>query len=155
MYKKVGIKMKISTKFHGEIEINEEEIYTFESGIPGFLEERQFGLLPLDETPFFVLQSIKTPEVAFIMTNPFDVFPTYEVNLSDEVLADLQIQTEQDVTVFTILSVRDPFEQTTANLQAPIILNHTKKLGKQYIMKTDSYTTRHKLIPSPVTQEVK
>jgi len=155
MYKKVGIKMKISTKFHGEIEINEEEIYTFESGIPGFLEERQFGLLPLDETPFFVLQSLKTPEVAFIMTNPFEVFPTYEVNLSDEVLADLQIQSEQDVTVFTILSVRDSFEQTTANLQAPIILNHTKKLGKQYIMKTDNYTTRHKLIPSPVKQGVK
>ena len=147
--------MKISTKFHGGIEMNEEEIYTFESGIPGFLEEKQFGLLPLDETPFFVLQSIKKSEVAFIMTNPFDVFPTYEVNLSDEVLADLQIQSEQDVTVFTILSVRDPFEQTTANLQAPIILNHTRKLGKQYIMKTDSYTTRHKLISSPVTQEVK
>ncbi|MFJ8246271.1 flagellar assembly protein FliW [Peribacillus asahii] len=147
--------MNISTKFHGEIEMNEEEIYTFESGIPGFLEKKQFGLLPLDETPFFVLQSLETPEVAFIMTNPFDVFPTYEVNLSDEVLVDLQIQSQQDVTVFTILSVRDPFEQTTVNLQAPIILNHMKKLGKQYIMKTDNYTTRHKLIPSPVMQEVK
>ncbi|MFJ8266891.1 flagellar assembly protein FliW [Peribacillus asahii] len=149
--------MRISTKFHGEIEINEEDIYTFESGVPGFLEENQFGLLPLDETPFFVLQSIKTQEVAFIMTNPFDAFPMYEVDLSDEVLADLQIQSEQDVAVFTILSVRDPFEKTTANLQAPIILNHTKKLGKQYIMKTGNYTTRHELIPPSVAakQEVR
>ncbi|MFB5282823.1 flagellar assembly protein FliW [Peribacillus sp. Hz7] len=149
--------MKILTKFHGEIEINEEDIYIFESGIPGFLEEKQFSLLTLDETPFFVLQSITKPEVAFIMTNPFELFSTYEVNLPDEVLADLQIQSEQDVAVFTILSVREPFEKTTANLQAPIILNHTKKLGKQYIMKTNNYTTRHKLIPPLVAtkQEVK
>ncbi|USK69975.1 flagellar assembly protein FliW [Peribacillus asahii] len=147
--------MHISTKFHGEIEINEADIFTFQGGIPGFEAEKRFTLLPLNETPFCILQSISTPEVAFITTNPFDVFPTYEVNLSNDVLTDLQIQSEQDVTVFTILSVRDPFEQTTANLQAPIILNDKKKLGKQYIMKTDKYTPRHELFPSPVKQEVK
>ena len=47
--------MKILTKFHGEIEINEPDIFTFESGIPGFLDEKKFTLLSLDETPFFVL----------------------------------------------------------------------------------------------------
>ncbi len=47
--------MKIQTKFHGEIEIKETDIFTFESGIPGFLDEKKFTLLPLDETPFFVL----------------------------------------------------------------------------------------------------
>ena len=86
--------MKISTKFHGEIEINETDIFTFESGIPGFLDEKKFTLLPLDETPFFVLQSVTTKEVAFIMMNPFDFFPTYEIDLSQELLDDLHIQSE-------------------------------------------------------------
>ncbi len=90
--------MKISTKFHGEIEINEADIFTFESGIPGFLDEKKFTLLPLDETPFFVLQSVTTKEVAFIMINPFDVFPTYEFDLSQDVLDDLDIESEQDVS---------------------------------------------------------
>ena len=115
--------MKISTKFHGEIEISDADIFTFESGIPGFLDEKKFTLLPLDETPFFVLQSVTTKEVAFIMMNPFDIFPTYEIDLSQDVLDDLHIESEQDVAVFVILTVRDPFEASTANLQAPVILN--------------------------------
>ena len=53
-------------------------------------------------------------------------------------------------TVFVILTVRDPFEDSTANLQAPVILNMNNKLGKQYIMNTDQYTTRHLFIQPPV-----
>lgn len=149
--------MKILTKFHGELEINESDIFIFQNGIPGFLEDKKFMLLTLDETPFFVLQSVTTKEVAFIMIHPFDVFPTYEINLSQDVLDDLYIQSEQDVTVFVILTVREAFEESTANLQAPVILNVNNKLGKQYIMKTDKYTIRHPLVqpPVPEKQEVK
>ena len=57
-----------------------------------------------------------TKEVAFIIMNPFDMFPTYEIELSQDVLDDLHIQSEQDVTVFVILTVREPFEDSTANL---------------------------------------
>ena len=38
-----------------------------------------------------------TKEVAFIMINPFDVFPTYEIDLSQDVLDELHIESEQDV----------------------------------------------------------
>ncbi len=108
----------------------EKEIYVFESGIPGFLEEKQFCLLTLDDTPFFVLQSIETKEIAFIVTNPFEVFHDYEVKLTDEVLSSLQIETELEVITFVILTIQDPFNETTANLQAPIIINSSKKIGK-------------------------
>lgn len=145
--------MRIQTKFHDEIEIKEEDILMFQSGIPGFLDEINFILLPLDETPFFVLQSVNSKEVAFIMINPFEVFSTYEVDLSQEVLDDLRIQSEQDVTVFVILTIREPFEDSTANLQAPVILNHHCNLGKQYIMNLNKYTTRHRIIPPSVPEK--
>lgn len=135
-----------TTKFHGEIEIAEEGIYRFESGIPGFLAEKQFCLLALEDTPFFVLQSTETKEVAFIVTNPFDVFPEYEVKLTDEVLSSLQIKTEKEVATFVILTIHDPFHQTTANLQAPVILNSHKKTGKQFIMNGSGYMNKHLLI---------
>lgn len=146
--------MKISTKFHGDIEIHEKEILAFESGIPGFLDEKQFTLLALEETPFIVLQSIATKEVAFVMANPFDFFQTYEFELSDELLNELHIQSEQDVVVFVILTVREPFEDTTANLQAPVIINVHNKLGKQYITNKDTYKTRHLLIQPPVSEKL-
>ncbi|MFE4895586.1 flagellar assembly protein FliW [Peribacillus butanolivorans] len=147
--------MNRQTKFHGEIEIAQENIYTFESGIPGFLEEKQFCLLTLDDTPFFVLQSIETKELAFIVTNPFEVFHDYEVKLTDEVLSSLNIETELEVITFVILTIQDPFNETTANLQAPIILNSSKKTGKQFIMNGSGYMTKHLLIEPSVEQEEK
>lgn len=145
--------MNKSTKFHGEVAINEADVFTFQSGIPGFLDEKKFILLPLDETPFLVIQSVTTKEVAFIVINPFDIFPTYEVDLSQDVLEDLLIEYEQDVTVFVILTIREPFEDSTANLQGPVILNLNNKLGRQYIMNTNQYTTRHRIINPPVPEK--
>ncbi len=63
--------MKISTKFHGEIEINDTDIFTFESGIPGFLDEKKFTVLSLDETPFFVLQSVTRERSGFYYHESF------------------------------------------------------------------------------------
>ena len=147
--------MKTQTKFHGEIEIKMDELYTFESGLPGFLEEKQFGLLPLDGTPFYVLQSVESAAVAFIVTNPFEVFPDYEVKLTDEILSALHIESEQDVLIFSILNIRDPFENTTINLHAPVIINDDKKVGKQFIMNNSDYEIRQLLITPPKEQEVK
>ena len=81
------------------------------------------------------------------------MFPTYEVDLSQDVLDDLHIESEQDATVLAIVTVRDPFEDSTANLQAPVILNLNSKLGKQYIMNTNQYTTRHRFIQSPAQEK--
>lgn len=118
--------MKIQTKFHGEQEIVKEEIIKFDHGIPGFLDEKEFYIFPLEDTPFLILQSINTKEVAFIIADPFSLFPDYEFDLSEDVIEALKIEAEKDVAVFVILTVREPFNQTTANLQAPVIINQNK-----------------------------
>ncbi len=67
--------MKISTSYHGDIEIDNQQTLTFNQGIPGFLEETEFVILPLPEAEAFqVLQSIQTKELAFIITDPFQFF---------------------------------------------------------------------------------
>ena len=139
--------MTIQTKFHGSIELIPEDMYTFENGLPGFPDEKQFVILPLEETTLFVLQSVSTREVAFIITSPFEVFPEYNVKLSDEVLTSLQIGVEEDVVVYTILTVQEPFNKTTVNLQAPIVINTKKKLAKQYITNDTSFSMRQPLVP--------
>jgi flagellar assembly factor FliW len=145
--------MKIQTKFHGEQEIVNEEIIKFDNGIPGFLDEKEFYIFPLDDTPFLILQSIHTKEVAFIITDPFSLFPDYEFDLSEDVIEALKIEAEKDVAVFVILTVRDPFNQTTANLQAPVIVNQNKKLGKQHILNNSIYTTKHLIFQPPKVQK--
>ncbi|MBB6447284.1 flagellar assembly protein FliW [Bacillus benzoevorans] len=147
--------MIIQTKFHGKQEIAAEDIIHFESGIPGFLHEKEFCILPMTDTPFYVMQSIQTTEVAFIIMEPFQIFPDYEFDLPDELLAGLNFRSDQDLAVFVILTVQEPFNKTTANLQAPIILNQANKKAKQYIINQSLYTTKHLIIQPSVEQGVK
>lgn len=138
--------MKINTKYHGEREIEEKEIINFPNAIPGFLEEKEFIMLPLNEgDEFIVLQSLANRQLAFIMTNPFRFCKEYDFTLEDYVVEQLEIESEKDILVYTILTVQDPFDQTTANLQAPIVINMKKKLAKQVILNHPDYRTKHML----------
>jgi flagellar assembly factor FliW len=137
--------MKITTKYFGEVEIQKEDVTTFEQGIPGFSDESEFVFLPLDETDFVIMQSVLTPSLALVTTSPFNFFKDYEIKLSDGVINQLQIEKEADVTLFVILNVKEPFSDSTANLVAPVIINEKKKLGKQAILENSPYKTRQSL----------
>ena len=137
--------MRRSTKYFGEVEIQKGDVVTFEQGIPGFLDDKEFVFLPLDETDFVIMQSITTPSLALVTTSPFTFFKDYQIKLSDGVVNQLQIEKETEVTLFIILNVKEPFSKSTANLVAPVIINKEKKLGKQVILENSSYKTRHPL----------
>jgi flagellar assembly factor FliW len=136
--------MKIATKYHGEVEMNANEILTFEKGIPGFPEEKKFILLSLsDDNTFNVLQSVSEPELAFILSNPFNFFRQYDFKLEDSVIDELELYSEKDLLVYAILTVQDPFEKTTANLQAPVIINSKNRKAKQVILHNEQFSTKH------------
>ncbi|WP_071461313.1 flagellar assembly protein FliW [Bacillus massilinigeriensis] len=139
--------MRILTKYHGETEIS--EVIEFEKGIPGFPDEKKFTLLPLsEENIFFAMQSIETPELAFIVSSPFHFFKEYDFKLDEVSVGELGIETEKDVEVYSILTVEDPFVNTTANLQAPIILNRQSLKAKQVIIHDSTYATKHPIFES-------
>ncbi|WML46087.1 flagellar assembly protein FliW [Neobacillus sp. PS3-40] len=136
--------MPIKTKYHGEIEINMQDILHFEKGIPGFLEEKEFIILPLsDDQTFSVMQSVVTEYLAFVITSPFHFFQAYDFQLEDSVVEELGLKTEKEVQVISILTIEEPFERTTANLQAPIIINTSNQKAKQVILNQEHYKTKH------------
>ncbi|UAL52001.1 flagellar assembly protein FliW [Metabacillus dongyingensis] len=138
--------MLIQTKYHGEITIDEAQKITFEHGIPGFVNEKNFILLPLEEgSSFFILQSIQSQNTAFVVTSPFFFFKDYEFDLDESTKYLLMIESPNDVEVYVILTVSDPFTNSTANLQGPLILNKGKRLGKQLILNKTAHTTKHRL----------
>lgn len=138
--------MKINTKYHGEREIEEKEVITFPQGIPGFLEDREFILLSLEENgAFFALQSITNEQLAFVITNPFLYFKDYDFTIEDHVVELLELESEEEVLVFSILTVQDPFEKTTTNLQAPIVMNSKNNKAKQVILSIPTFKTKHPL----------
>lgn len=138
--------MEIRTKYHGVIEAEQNDILHFQNGIPGFLDEKSFILLKLDQdSPFYILQSTETAELGFVIVNPFQFFTTYEFDLSDNDKTQLKLTSEQDVAIYTILNVKDPFEHSTANLQAPIVLNTKNNEAKQIILNNPRYQTKQSL----------
>lgn len=138
--------MNIETKYHGTKDIAETDLLTFDSGLPGFESEKQFVLLGFpDNHVFYTLQSISTPDVAFVVTDPFSFFPDYEIKLDDSTVDALGIENEADVTLLSILTVREPFQETTTNLQAPVVINRSTKRGRQLILTGTPFETRHRL----------
>nr|WP_144921548.1 flagellar assembly protein FliW [Paenibacillus bovis] len=143
--------MKIQTKYHGEVEIVEDTILIFEKGIPGFPDEKKFTLLPLpDLTNMSVMQSVTTPALALVVADPYTLFSPYEFALDDNTVEELEIAGPEDVSALVILTVQDPFEKSTANLQAPIVMNMKKNKGKQVILNNENYKTKQPLFGQPV-----
>ncbi|NJP37056.1 flagellar assembly protein FliW [Alkalicoccus luteus] len=145
--------MQIETKYSGTVDINEANITVFPSGIPSFEAEKQFVLLPFAEEtgPFYILQSVATAELAFIVMNPFTFFPDYEVELSDQTLEALHVSAEEDVSLFVMLTLKDSWQDSSANLRGPIVINHETRLGRQIVLAESSYSTKHAL-PVPAKE---
>jgi len=145
---------KIATKYLGEIEIDNQQIIRFSSGLPGFIDELEFVILDIPGNKAFqTLQSVVTPELAFIVTNPHQYYVEYTFQLDEQVLEHLGIENEEDVVVLSIVTLKSPFKTSTLNLKAPIIINSTKKRGKQYILNQEAYLTKAPIV-SPNMQHV-
>lgn len=145
----------IDTKYLGKIEIEENQVIQFPSGLPGFIEEEKFVILDIPGNPLFqTLQSMTTSDLAFIVTNPYHFYQDYTFKLDEQILESLTIENEQDVAVLSIVTLKSPFKTSTLNLKAPIIINSTRKQGKQYILNQDDYSTKTPIV-SPNTLKVK
>jgi len=137
--------MKLSSKYLGEIEFEENEVIHFPDGIPAFEQFREFLLLPMgEETPFFCLQDIKEGTLCLFLVDPFTFFPDYRVEILQEQMDKLACQESDDsVAVFSILTIPEDFKKTTANLMAPVLINFNNKKGLQFIPAKSDYTTKH------------
>ncbi|WP_369381018.1 flagellar assembly protein FliW [Lysinibacillus fusiformis] len=141
--------MKIATKFLGEVEISEQDILTFEHGLLGLEEERKFILLPIDaDLPLAILQSVERSEIGFVVAYPFAFKQNYSFDISEEDREQLQIEKQENVLPYAIVTMKETFQDSTINLLAPIILNIEKKCGKQIVLQDNkAFPLRYPMQP--------
>lgn len=141
--------MKIISKFLGEIEINDDQIIAFPNGLPGFETEKQFAILSLEEqSSFAILQSIHHSHVGFVVAYPFAFCPDYAFDLSEEDIEKLKLQSPEDCLTYAIVTLKEPFADSTLNLKAPVVINMKEKIGKQIILHDSNYPIRFPLSAS-------
>ena len=143
---------KVNTVRFVENDVEEEKIVRFEEGIPAFEDEHEFLIIPYDEeSPYYFMQSLKTPELAFLITTPFIFFPDYVIEIDDETLDELKIKNQEDVMLYSLITIPNgSVRYMTANLLAPVVINTENMQAKQIVMEKTRYTTKHRLFPDRV-----
>lgn len=138
--------MRINTKIFGEIEIAEDKIITFESGIIGFPELKNFALIHDEEEGPGVgirfLQSLDEPGFAMPVMDPLLVKPDYDPRVNDELLASAGKVTADNILVLVTVSVPGDITQMSVNLQGPFVINVEECKACQVIVENDDYPTK-------------
>ena len=148
--------MEIMTRDFGKIEIDENDIINFPQGIPGFVEEKDYVLLPLgEESPFLVLQAVNNANLAFITLEPGNFIQGYEFEISDNVVEKLKIEDNKEVMVLAIATVKDDLQDMTVNLAAPVVINVKERLGKQIILNNEDYPVKYQLFKEEKKEMIK
>ncbi len=107
--------------------------FVFPRGIPGLELFRRFLIEPVpDNRLFAMLVAAEDPTVGMILVDPLPFFPQYKVNLQRNDRKDLMLKKDQDLVIFTTVTVEG--ESLYTNLAAPILINVAQRRGKQLIV---------------------
>lgn len=126
--------MVIPTRFHGNLEISDRDLITFDPPILGFEMARRYVLLPVrPDSPFLYLQSVEQPSLVFVVVDPFVFFATY--SLAEERISG--IGPAEQWAVLTVCTFYSDGRKPSTNLRSPLIVNRHTRTGGQYVLSHD------------------
>ena len=142
--------MKLLTRDLGELEIDEKDIVTFAGPIFGFEKYRRFVFLFQEDLSehFIWLQSVEEPELCFILVQPDLITDHYTPELPPEAK---DLLGEGDYMCRLIVSLREPFADSTVNLRSPIVVNPELRQAAQFVL-DGGLPIRHPLIREGAAQ---
>ena len=123
----------------------------FEKGLPGFEDYKNFKISEVKENQSFkVINSTEEENIGFIAISPFNVKKDYEIELDEETLKLLKIETHEDVLILNLVTLGKTLAHSTVNLKAPIIINIKNNKCKQLILQNDIYKIKEPLTGSDI-----
>lgn len=131
--------MQIHSQAYGLLEVEEEQIYSFEPGILGMTEIKRYALFPMKDTPFYVLHALQD-QVSFILLPSYEVVENYSFRIPEGIISLLGISTPEDVGVMLIVNIQE--ENLHVNLMAPVLLAPHSRKGCQYVIKDQEFPIR-------------
>ncbi len=149
--------MVIQTRVFGEVEIDDEKIITFHSGIIGFPDLKRFTLLYDAEKTGGIkwLQSLDEPAFAMPVMDPLTVKENYNPVVEDELLKPLGELKPDETLVLVTVTVPKQLENMSVNLQAPIVVNAENKMACQIIVDNESGEFPVKFMIYDILQKMK
>lgn len=145
--------MEINTKYLGKVNIDASSILSFPQGLLGLKDSKNFAIINMEDMPQFrFLQDIENENISFLVINPWEFFPDYDIELPDGKLENININPKGQnlMEIYAIVTLNKEFKKSTANLLAPIVINLKEKKGKQFVLNNSPYTTKHPLFKEGV-----
>jgi flagellar assembly factor FliW len=144
-----GIKenaLKVVTRDFGSIDIDERQKIHFPDGLIGLPGFKDYALLDGVKPPYYYLQSLDSTGTAFYLIDPFLFRPDYEMDVSDEELAEIGINNPESAILFVLLTIPAGGSDMTANLKGPIIINRESREAKQVVLDSLLWKTKHNVL---------
>jgi flagellar assembly factor FliW len=126
---------------------SKDAIIHFDEGLIGFSEFKDFVLMENESlAPFRLLQSLEAPQVGFLVLEAATLVDNYYDLVPAREWESLGVLGKTKPLAFVIVVVGSTPETSTGNLQAPLLINHDKMVGKQIILTDSGFSVRQPLI---------
>jgi flagellar assembly factor FliW len=142
--------MKIQTSRFGILDVSDETLLFFPSGLVGFPACRRFVVFDAAEgTNYQWFQSVDEPGLAVVIVDVHLLQPDFRIDVPNDGLAELDMTPTDPISIMAVVTIPsgDP-HHATANLRAPLIVNLRSRKGKQMILH-ESIPLRYPLLPAP------
>jgi flagellar assembly factor FliW len=97
-------------------------------------------------SPFYWLQALEIPDIAFLVIEPRFVMPDYKLDVDPSDLQELELKQDDDLLCLSIVTIYDNPKNITVNLLGPLAINRMKHNGKQLISMNEKYSVKHPIM---------
>jgi flagellar assembly factor FliW len=147
--------MQINSQRFGVVDLQDDAVLSFPSGIIGFPREQTFALIPHQGSEYLAwLQSMSNPELAFPVVSAHFYGDSYpDVSVVDAANASGISGAPEDFAILAVLCAPKG-QPATVNLMAPIVVNSTTRVGAQVILEGSRFSTREVFVAPQASRNV-
>ena len=128
--------MKISTSRFGEVNVPEDAVITFPSGLIGLPQHTRFAVFDVEQNSGYQwLQSLEDETLAVVLAQADLIQPDFHTQVTNESVKELEILKDDQVAISVIVTIPSGKpDQATVNFRAPIVVNLRTRVAKQVIL---------------------
>ncbi len=133
----------------GEREVSPDGIIYFPRGLVGLEDKREFALLSVreDPSPFLLMQCITDSGLGLLVADPYSFIDSYDVKIETADRRVLNVENIRQLAVLVTVTIpQDKPQDTTLNLQGPIVINTEARIGLQIPQTEAGYPTHFRPI---------
>lgn len=124
--------IRLNTSRFGELEVSEDKIVDFTSGLIGLPDIRRYILIDHKDSPLKWLQAVDDPDIAFIVVAPSVIVQDYSLTVDKAVKQFIQLEDDGDLAI--LVTMRVSGDDVIANFQGPIVINSRAMKGVQIVL---------------------